>query len=282
MAALVVEAWPGLIAPLGMVPGPEPHNGDMAQPTPPTRRSGRWLALIWVLGTIAAITVSVGAVRLAGAQVTVRHSSPMTGAEVASAVAVERSSDDSASAGSSDDPTGVDDHGSSSDDLASGGPGPSGSSGPGSGISGDGGSGSGSGTSGGGSDDKGGSTPTSGSSGGSGSGDSGSGGSGGSSGPGGGSDDGGSSGPGGGHDGTTTTTTTSAPSLIYSKSTAGGAVIVLCTGDLVVLVSVTPSIGWPIDIRNSGPQEIEVRFGSNGDEIKVKARCSASVVSWSS
>jgi hypothetical protein len=258
-----------------MVPGSEPQNGGMAQPTPSTGRSGRWLAVIWVLGTVAAIAVSVGAVRLAGAQVTVRHPPPLTRAEVASAVAVERSSDDNGSAGSSDDTAGVDDHGSSSDDSVSGGPGPSGSSGPGSGGSGDGGSGSG--TSGGGSDDKGGSSPTSGPSGGSGSGDSGSGGS---SGPGGGSDDGGSSGPGGGHDSPTSTTVP--PAAVFSKSTTGGAVTVRCTGDTVALVSAPPAAGWTVDLRNSGPQEVEVRFETKDDDARIKARCSASVVSWSS
>ena len=49
----------------------------------------------------------------------------------------------------------------------------------------------------------------------------------------------------------------------------------LCTGDKASLVSVTAASGWPIDIRNTGPQEVEVRFGDDGDEITVKARCSS-------
>ena len=40
----------------------------MEEPTARPRRSVRWLAAIWVLGTIAAVTVSVAAVRLAGEQ----------------------------------------------------------------------------------------------------------------------------------------------------------------------------------------------------------------------
>jgi hypothetical protein len=245
----------------------------MAEPTPPPTRSARWLAVIWVFGTIAAIAVSVGAVRLAGAQVTVRHPPPLTGTEVSAAMSVDGSSselgDDSSSDGTSDD------HGSSDDSLSDG-SGASGSDSSGSGASGSGSSGS-SGS--GGSDDKGGSTPTSGSSGGGGSdgsgGSSGSGGSGGS----GGSDDGGTSGD-GGH--AATTSTTSPAVAVFSKSTTGGAVTIRCTGDTVALVSVIPAAGWSSDLRNPGPQEVEVRFEAKDSEVRVRARCASGVVTWSS
>ena len=87
--------------------------GSWTAPVGSRRRSSRWLAVLWVLGTIAAITVSVVAVRLAGAQVTVRHAAPLSTTEVADAVSEQRS-DQTDDAARSDDSTVEpgDDHGS--------------------------------------------------------------------------------------------------------------------------------------------------------------------------
>ena len=78
------------------------------------------------------------------------------------------------------------------------------------------------------------------------------------------------------------TPTTSPTVAVFSKSTAGGAVTIRCTGSSVALVSVTAAAGWSSDLRNQGPDEVEVRFESKDDHITVKARCSSGVVSWSS
>jgi len=214
-----------------------------------------------VLGTIVAITVSVVAVRIAGAQVTARHSAPLSTAGVADAVAEERAS--------ATDPLDavVDDGLAVTGDVALGGS----SDGSGSSDSGSGSSGSGSGSSSGGSsdgvvDDHGGTrTPSV------------------TSAPSGGSDSSGSGGGGsggGGSDDEVTTTTKASAAATFTKSTTGGAVTVRCVGDTVSLLSVTVAGGWSKEVSGSGPQEVEVSFHSGDSEITVRARCSAGVVDW--
>ena len=214
-----------------------------------------------MLGTIVAITVSVVAVRIAGAQVTARHSAPLSTAGVADAVAEERAS--------ATDPLDavVDDGLAVTGDVALGGS----SDGSGSSDSGSGSSGSGSGSSSGGSsdgvvDDHGGTrTPSV------------------TSAPSGGSDSSGSGGGGsggGGSDDEVTTTTKASAAATFTKSTTGGAVTVRCVGDTVSLLSVTVAGGWSKEVSGSGPQEVEVSFHSGDSEITVRARCSAGVVDW--
>ena len=228
-----------------------------------------------MLGTIVAITVSVVAVRIAGAQVTARHSAPLSTAGVADAVAEERASAtdpldavvDDGLAVTGDVALGGSSDGSGSSDSGSG----SSGSGSGSSGSGSGSSGSGSGSSSGGSsdgvvDDHGGTrTPSV------------------TSAPSGGSDSSGSGGGGsggGGSDDEVTTTTKASAAATFTKSTTGGAVTVRCVGDTVSLLSVTVAGGWSKEVSGSGPQEVEVSFHSGDSEITVRARCSAGVVDW--
>ena len=77
------------------------------------------------------------------------------------------------------------------------------------------------------------------------------------------------------------TTTTAPPSgITYSKGFTGGTVSVRCTGNRIMLLSATPSPGFTKSVSNSGTEEIEVHFTSSSTETEVHATCSNSVVSW--
>ena len=57
----------------------------------------------------------------------------------------------------------------------------------------------------------------------------------------------------------------------------GGQVSAECTGTQIVLLSATPQNGWSLEVKHSGPQEIEVKFRQGEDETSVHAVCAAGV-----
>lgn len=54
---------------------------------------------------------------------------------------------------------------------------------------------------------------------------------------------------------------------------AAGSVTVRCDGSRVSLQSATPNNGYSVEIRERGPEEVEVRFESEDREVDVEAFC---------
>jgi hypothetical protein len=48
--------------------------------------------------------------------------------------------------------------------------------------------------------------------------------------------------------------------------TDGGVVVVSCTGEIASLVAASPAVGWSVDVREAGPERVEVRFELAGAE----------------
>jgi hypothetical protein len=55
----------------------------------------------------------------------------------------------------------------------------------------------------------------------------------------------------------------------------GGSVRVRCTGTTVQRLSSSPAPGFAMEIRSSGPQEVDVRFDAAAHRSELKASCSA-------
>jgi cytoskeletal protein RodZ len=53
---------------------------------------------------------------------------------------------------------------------------------------------------------------------------------------------------------------------------AGGVVTVSCTGGSISLLSATPQAGYSVEVKNGGPEEVEVKFRSDEDS-ELRARC---------
>jgi hypothetical protein len=55
-------------------------------------------------------------------------------------------------------------------------------------------------------------------------------------------------------------------------------VAVSCSGDAASLQYATPAAGWSAEVRDTGPDEVRVRFkrgdGSGESKLDVRARCS--------
>ena len=224
------------------------------------RRSGPWLATAWLVGTIAAVAVSVVAVNLAGAQVTTRPIAEVSRSGVVQALAGDAtvlSRDDGNEVAAQVDPAaGV------TDGTDAQGRSTTGGSGSADRAASDGSSGS---------DDGGGSGGGPGSGGGSG-------GSGDSTPPG---DSGTPTTTEHEHD-ATTTTTTATPSSPVSRTVSGNTVTIRCTGDSIALVSTTAATGFTKKIDKTGPQQIRVQFTNAQTEadIEIEAECSHGVVDW--
>lgn len=64
-----------------------------------------------------------------------------------------------------------------------------------------------------------------------------------------------------------------------TRPTDGGTVAVSCTGRTAALVYATPAAGWSVEVRDSGPDRVRVRFELRGDgeerEVDVRAECPA-------
>ena len=58
---------------------------------------------------------------------------------------------------------------------------------------------------------------------------------------------------------------------------SGGQVAAQCTGSQIVLLSATPQNGWSLEVKHSGPEELEVKFRQGEEETSVHAVCVAGV-----
>jgi len=80
------------------------------------------------------------------------------------------------------------------------------------------------------------------------------------------------------------TSTTGAPVPVVSVSpsvvlrSAGGFIVVQCTGDAVRLLSYTPAAGYDARVHEWGPDEVEVRFEAHELHSKVKGVCAGGTV----
>lgn len=71
---------------------------------------------------------------------------------------------------------------------------------------------------------------------------------------------------------TTTTTTTGTGSGSTTIPTAGGTVIVSYSGGNVFLEAASPVIGYEVDVREPGPDEVRVRFEAEDSRVEVRVR----------
>lgn len=74
-------------------------------------------------------------------------------------------------------------------------------------------------------------------------------------------------------------TDTATSGATSTRPTDGGTVAVSCTGRAAELVYATPAAGWSVEVRDSGPDRVRVRFELRGDgeerELDVRAECPA-------
>lgn len=77
---------------------------------------------------------------------------------------------------------------------------------------------------------------------------------------------------------TTPPTTPSATSpVVRAWTVTGGQVGVSCEGATIALLYATPADGWSVDVKRSGPQEVEVELERGDDDSSVRAVCVAGV-----
>ncbi|HYN74799.1 MAG TPA: hypothetical protein VEV13_01235 [Candidatus Limnocylindria bacterium] len=55
----------------------------------------------------------------------------------------------------------------------------------------------------------------------------------------------------------------------------GGTVAASCTGASVSLRSAQPKDGWRVEVKDRGPEHLEIAFRSGDEETEVKIRCSS-------
>lgn len=64
-----------------------------------------------------------------------------------------------------------------------------------------------------------------------------------------------------------------------TRPTEGGTVAVSCSGQAASLVYATPAAGWSVEVRDTGPDRVRVRFELRGDgeerEVDLRAECPA-------
>ena len=60
-----------------------------------------------------------------------------------------------------------------------------------------------------------------------------------------------------------------------------GSMTVRCDGGQVSLQSATPNDGYRVEVRERGPEEVEVRFEAEEDDVRVDAVCSDGVPEFS-
>ena len=69
-----------------------------------------------------------------------------------------------------------------------------------------------------------------------------------------------------------------APTVVARTwNVAGGQVSAECRGTAIVLLSATPENAWSVEVKHSGPTEIEVKFRRGEEETSVHASCVAGV-----
>ena len=72
----------------------------------------------------------------------------------------------------------------------------------------------------------------------------------------------------------TSTTTTPAVTATSTYTAEGGTITVrFSCGTTVELVSASPNAGFQMDIKNEGPEEVDVEFESDDHESRIRARC---------
>lgn len=79
---------------------------------------------------------------------------------------------------------------------------------------------------------------------------------------------------------TSSTTTSTPPETIeYSIPSDGGAVIVLCTGQIITFERAKPSSGFEVEVKSEGPDEVRVSFEDDDDhEFEIRATCTDGAV----
>jgi septal ring-binding cell division protein DamX len=78
---------------------------------------------------------------------------------------------------------------------------------------------------------------------------------------------------GGGHGPSPATLPSSSAPVSTTYSTAGGTVTASCTGSTIRLVSASPSSGFTMQVSDSGPGQVQVKFGSADQEFEVQLEC---------
>ena len=56
---------------------------------------------------------------------------------------------------------------------------------------------------------------------------------------------------------------------------AAGSVVVACHGGTISFRGAQANSGWSVDVRERGPEEVDVEFESNGDadDVRIEASC---------
>ena len=54
----------------------------------------------------------------------------------------------------------------------------------------------------------------------------------------------------------------------------GGTVAAACSGSSVSLKSAQPKDGWGVEVKDHGPEKLEIEFRSGEQENEVKIKCS--------
>ena len=60
-----------------------------------------------------------------------------------------------------------------------------------------------------------------------------------------------------------------------------GVVTVGFSGDSVILLGTEPGSGFEVDVKNAGPEQVEVGFAGGDDECEVKARMHSGQLTYS-
>jgi hypothetical protein len=74
-----------------------------------------------------------------------------------------------------------------------------------------------------------------------------------------------------------TTTPPASAAVVRAWTVTGGQVGVSCEGASITLLYATPSDGWSVDVKRTGPQEVEAEFELGDDDTTVRAVCVAGV-----
>jgi len=69
------------------------------------------------------------------------------------------------------------------------------------------------------------------------------------------------------------------PEEVRTVDGEGGSVTARSSGDNIILVTASPHTGWSIDIRDAGPDRVEVRFEKGGSETRIRMEASNGIVS---
>ena len=65
------------------------------------------------------------------------------------------------------------------------------------------------------------------------------------------------------------------PEVVRSWSVAGGTVAASCRGAAITLLYATPLDGWRVEVKDQGPERIEVELEGHDQEVTLRAACVA-------